>query len=159
LWFACVLALGAAGAAQDLHPAWPPFPGKLVVAHVDVLTMADPPRLAERDVFVTDGVITAIEPAGAKAPDPGATVIGGGGATLLPGLFDMHVHATDTEPDAEMVMYLAHGVTTVRSMHGTPRILALRERLARGEVLGPRFFTTGPTTATERVDSPEKARA
>jgi imidazolonepropionase-like amidohydrolase len=159
LRFACALALAATCAAQDPRPPWPTFPGALVITHTEVLTMADPPRLSDRDVFVTDGVITAIEPAGTRAPDAGATVIDGRGATLLPGLFDMHVHVSDTEPDAQMVMYLAHGVTTVRSMHGTLRILALREKLARGAVPGPRFFTTGPTTSSERVDTPEKARA
>jgi imidazolonepropionase-like amidohydrolase len=147
------LLLIAAVAAQ--RPQWRLQPGQYVVRHVDVLTMESPELLRDRDVQITDGVIRAIAPAAEVAPT--GIAIDGRGLTLLPGLVDMHVHLNDEEREQQLGLYLAHGVTTVQSMHGTPRHLEVRARLARGDLIGPRFFTTGPTTATEQVNSPARA--
>lgn len=137
---------------------WSLFPGRYVVEHVDVLPMTGEGRLEARDVHILDGIITSIDKAGAMPLVEGEIAIDGRGWTLLPGLVDMHVHAKSSEPDEQLVLYLAHGVTSVQSMHGSPEILRLREQLESGAVLGPRFFTTGPTTATKRIDTPAKAR-
>lgn len=153
----CVAAVASAPGAQG-EAEWPTFPGHYVVAGVDVLTMRDAGVLEDRDVTIENGRITAIAPASAKPRADEAKVIDGWGKTLLPGLIDMHVHVNSNEPDEHVLLYLAHGVTTVQSMHGESRILALREALRAGEVLGPRLLSTGPTTATERVNSPDKAR-
>jgi hypothetical protein len=53
----------------------------------------------------------------------------------------MHVHLFDR---GEFLMYLANGITTVRNLHGIPRHLAWRDSIARGELLAPRLFTSGP---------------
>ena len=92
------------------------------------------------------------------------TVRGEGRLYVLPGLADMHVHLFDRD---EMLLNLANGVTTVRNMHGTPRHLAWRDSIDRGEILGPRLFSAGPildgdppTRATNVVvRSVEEARA
>ncbi|GJM22050.1 MAG: hypothetical protein DHS20C15_19650 [Planctomycetota bacterium] len=155
------LALSAASVPGQAEAArtWPLASGGFLIRDVSVLPMTGAGRLAERDVRIHDGVLVSITAAGAQAPLPDETVIEGRGRTLLPGLVDMHVHVDESGFDEHVLLYLAHGVTTVQSMHGTPEILDLRARLARGELLGPRLFTTGPTTATEGVDSPAKARA
>jgi imidazolonepropionase-like amidohydrolase len=114
--------------------------------------------LADHTVIVDGGLIAALGPSAELAPPPGATVIDGGGRYLLPGLFDTHVHLNEEERDEHLALYLASGVTTVQSMHGGPHQLELRRRVAAGELSGPRILTTGPTTASERVDSPEKAQ-
>ncbi len=155
LYLALLLALAVPLAAQP--PQWRLAPGDFAVTHVDVLSMTGPELLRDHTVTIAEGRITAVAPSAERAPDPGATVIDGRGLTLMPGLTDMHVHLNDTERDEHLWLYLAAGVTTVQSMHGTPRHLELRQRLAAGEAVGPRLFTTGPTTADEQVDSPEKA--
>ena len=66
----------------------------------------------------------------------------------------MHIHLRE---ENHFALYLANGVTTVQNMSGSPWHLEKREEVASGKLLGPRIFTTGPTTARERVDSPEKA--
>lgn len=60
---------------------------------------------------------------------------------LMPGLCDMHVH---NWTESEFVLFLANGVTTIRNMWGSPRHLAWREKIFRGEMLGPTIYTTGP---------------
>jgi hypothetical protein len=65
----------------------------------------------------------------------------------MPGLAEMHGHVPgQAGPLAHAVMFLyaANGLTTVRGMQGSPYHLTLREQVARGEVLGPRFYAAGP---------------
>jgi imidazolonepropionase-like amidohydrolase len=114
--------------------------------------------LLDYTVVVTDNKIAALGPSDQIEVPPGATKIDGSGKFLLPGFFDTHVHVMPSEDDRHLALYLANGVTTVQSMNGTPKILETRDRLASGELFGPRMITTGPTTGTERVASPQHAR-
>lgn len=83
----------------------------------------------------------------------GAIVINITGKTVIPGLIDMHGHmyvrATGPQRsqfEAYPLLYLAGGVTTVRSPGDfePEGMVALRERIRRGEATGPRIFTAGP---------------
>ncbi len=81
-----------------------------------------------------------------------ARVIDGAGAYVVPGLWDMHVHALW---DASIVQpffddFIAHGVVGVRDMGGDSDIAArARTDLAAG-ALGPRLVAAGPF-----VDGPQ----
>ena len=124
------------------------------VAFVDVsLVPMDSARAVPgQTVVVRDGRIVALGPATATAVPEGAEVIDGRGRYLMPGLADMHVHLTHPEAGgyyhedngASFDLLLAHGVTTVRNMWGTPGLLALRDSVRAGLVLGPHVTTTGP---------------
>lgn len=83
----------------------------------------------------------------------GATVLDITGKTVIPGLIDMHGHmyvramgAQRSQFEGYPLLYLAGGVTTVRSPGDfePDGMIALRERIKRGEVTGPRIFTAGP---------------
>jgi hypothetical protein len=72
-----------------------------------------------------------------KLPE-NARIIDGTGKTLIPGLWDAHMHVSD---DATGPMLLSIGVTSVRNP-GTevgPSIMR-SERIARGELLSPAVF-------------------
>jgi len=151
----------AAAAACSSAPAPHTLPGPpptLAITHVDVIPMDRPGVLRDQTVLVRGDAIVAVAPAGEVAVPRGTRTLDGKGRFLIPGLFDTHVHL-GTEPPEHLMLYLAHGVTTVQNMSGRPAHLALRKRVDAGELPGPRIVTTGPTTAEERVDSPEKARA
>lgn len=100
-------------------------------------------------VAIRGATIEAVLEPGAPAPDATA-ILDGRGKFLIPGLWDMHVHlATNPEPDfAERKMlpqFLAHGVVGVRDMGGPlERVLALRDRVNKGTLEGPRIITPGP---------------
>jgi imidazolonepropionase-like amidohydrolase len=74
---------------------------------------------ADKGVFVEnqavlagDGKIRAIVPAGSMPPPPNTLVIDGRGKTLVPGLWDSHLHIGD---DWNVLMNLATGITSFRS--------------------------------------------
>lgn len=115
------------------------FVGVNVVPMTDATTV-----LRGRTVIVRDGRIAAIGPAGSVRVPAGATRIDGEGAYLMPGLADMHVHLEHIEDPDILALFLAHGVTTVRSMDGRPFILDWRRRVAAGEIAGPEIVTAGP---------------
>jgi hypothetical protein len=104
-----------------------------------VLSMTDRGRLRDQALTVDSGRITRIEPRPDATLD--APVVDWRDRTLLPGLADCHVHA---EERAEMLVYLAHGITTVRNMRGRPWHLRWRRLVADGAELGPHVVTTSP---------------
>ncbi|NNK88906.1 MAG: amidohydrolase family protein [Flavobacteriaceae bacterium] len=87
--------------------------------------------------------------------------------TVMPGLIDMHVHIeSETNPKQYMDRFtkneadvafgslkyakatLMAGFTTVRDMGGTGVNIALRDAVARGDVVGPRIITAGKAIGT-----------
>lgn len=122
-------------------PALPPVTGGgIAFVDVAVATMETPQLLQHQTVLVRGDAIVAIGPDVAVPSD--ALRIDGKGKVLIPGLADMHVHLDGTRGMLEL--FVAHGVTTVRNMAGSPRTISLRERIAKGELLGPTIRTAGP---------------
>jgi imidazolonepropionase-like amidohydrolase len=80
---------------------------------------------APASVLLTGGTIAAVG-SGTGVP-PGAEVVDGRGATLLPGLIDCHVHAGDLRALSQA---LAFGVTTELDMFSGPALAAERRSLA-----------------------------
>ena len=151
LMFATAVLITIAVYAQDTTEQ------KTVIRNVHLVTLVSDDVVSGREIVVENGTIVAVRP---ETSVSDATVIDGDGGYLIPGLFDMHVHFRD-DPAVNrqfLDLYLAHGVTGVRSMHGNEAILALRDAVATGALQGPEIWTTGPTTATARVDSPQEAR-
>ena len=60
----------------------------------------------------------------------------------------MHGHLTggnDALNERILLLSVARGITTVRGMLGHPSHLVLRERVRKGELLGPTIYTSGPS--------------
>ena len=63
----------------------------------------------------------------------------------MPGLWDMHVHNPEPGAAEMLPVYVGYGVTGVRDMGADLLALrARRERIARGEAIGPRIVMAGP---------------
>jgi imidazolonepropionase-like amidohydrolase len=135
-------------------PTDPPGDGQseTVTAFVDVtvIPMDRERRIPRQTVLVRGDRIVEIGPvARVKVPDGGVRV-DGRGKFLIPGLAEMHAHipggqASDSVVERTLFMYVAGGITTVRGMLGHPRHLELRTRAARGELLSPTIYTSGPS--------------
>ncbi len=92
------------------------------------------------------------------------TVIDGKGKFLIPGLAEMHAHIPSPPVSKEslediLFLYLSNGITTIRGMLGHPSHLELKKMVAKGEVLGPRIFTSSPSLNGNTVRTPEEAKA
>ena len=133
------------------------FAQRTIFQHVNVIPMDEEIVLKDYSVIVVDGKIQAIGKNLKAGKDD--IVINGSGKFLMPGLAEMHAHVPpidDLEPMKEVVeLFVLNGITTIRGMLGHPRHLELRELLKKGEVLGPRLYTTGPSFNGMSVTSPE----
>ncbi len=121
------------------------------------------PPVHDAVVVIRDERIAAAGPRGTVAIPNGAKIINAGGMTVMPGLWDLHVHLMimgHGKYDEYFPRYrtrmreiipvsakelLMHGVTSARDM-GAPleEIIEVRDRINRGEVPGPRLFVSGP---------------
>jgi imidazolonepropionase-like amidohydrolase len=129
----------------------------VVIQSVNVIPMDSERILENHSVVIKDGRVTDI---GTKVKyDKGALIIDGKGKYLIPGLAEMHAHVPpvdDLEPMKEVLfLFAANGITTIRGMLGHPRHLELRTKVQRKEILGPRFYTTGPSFNGMSVTSPD----
>lgn len=119
--------------------------------------------LAGQTVIVREGRIAEIGPTEKTKIPTGAVQIDGRGKYLMPGLADMHVHLTagPAQPDdltsQQLQLFLANGVTTIRNMIGKPEHLLVRDKVAKGELLGPSIYTAGPPLLGNNVPTPEAA--
>jgi imidazolonepropionase-like amidohydrolase len=149
----------AARLARDLAER----PGVLWVRHARLFDPDTRTVRPDAAILVENGKITAVGDEAVVAP-PEARLLDAQGRTLLPGLWDMHVHLGETDGLA----HLAAGVTTVRDLaNDMDFVLGLQRSWDRGEALGPRVLLAGildgpgpyagPTKVL--VDTPEAARA
>ncbi|MFI9205048.1 amidohydrolase family protein [Streptomyces sp. NPDC053048] len=115
--------------------------GEEILALTHATLIAAPgSRAAEHDrtVLIRGGRVTAVgRTADTPVPD-GARTLDLTGKYVIPGLIDAHTHSSGLTAFASP-LYVLSGVTTVREMWGTPEIHAWRDRVERGEVLGPRW--------------------
>jgi len=150
------LALGTMSLVSRLDPARRLSGGVsesdvLAFTHVTVIDATGRPALPEQTVLVKGDRIAAIEKFG-KLKLPGrAKVIDARGKYVIPGLWDMHVHARGTpavlsDNEAWLALYLANGITGVREMGGdyVDTVFRWRAETAKGERLGPRILSSGP---------------
>ena len=130
-------------------------------------------------VIIIEGErIKAVGQVGTLAVPPNAEIISTEGMTVLPGLWDMHVHLMINghsdyahwdktyPPQMEAVIMpssakqlLLAGVTSARDL-GAPLkpILAVRDRIKRGEIPGPTLYVSGPFIQHEPYPGTEYVR-
>jgi hypothetical protein len=140
-------------------------PTAIAFVNVNVIRM-DRERVEPAQTVVVrgDSIIEIGEAAVLRPPDD-ALVVEGGGRYLLPGLCDSHVHLgsdmpwAPTRPDfGDAALYLAHGVTAVVNLRGTPAQLEWKRQIEAGELLGPTIYTAGEFVNEPRVVTTDEVR-
>ena len=135
--------------------------GEVVFRNVNVIPMDQERVLPNQTVVVKNGKITYLGDAKNAKYSKTATLVEAKGKFLMPGLAEMHAHVPpvdNLEPMKEVLMlFAANGITTIRGMLGHPRHLELRSKINSGEILGPHFYTTGPSFSSQSAKSPDQA--
>lgn len=116
-------------------------------------------------IVIEDGKISQVEPG--KTSETAPVMIDAGGKTVMPGLINAHFHlffdfysvppqnpaTSDATAEAyirdvmpgRLESHLEHGITSLFSpIDYAPHIFNLREKVASGEIKGPRLFVSGP---------------
>jgi len=136
--------------------------GSYVITDVTVVPMDSKRLLPGQTVIVRDGRIQSIGPSARIRVPAGAVRIEGRGRYLMPGLAEMHAHVPPDPKQAQwtedvLFLYAANGITFARSMLGAPHHLELRAKAARGEILSPLLYLSGPSLNGNSVASPAAA--
>lgn len=136
---------------------------EIVFKSVNVIPMDIPTLRENQTVVVKDGKIISITADKDAKYAKTALVIDGKGKYLMPGLAEMHAHVPpngDVESQKVVVkLFALKGITTIRGMLGHPSHIDLRNKLASGEIFGPRLYTSGPSFSGGSVKTPEQAAA
>ncbi len=109
-----------------------------------------------KDILIKDGRIEKIRLPNDDEHISATKVIDVTDHYILPGFWDNHVHfrGGDSLLKANrdfLKLYIANGITTVRDAGGdlTAAVMAWRDSIASGELIGPTIFTSGP-----KIDGP-----
>lgn len=145
----CVVFVALSARAQDSEPS------QVLFTNVNIFNGTDG-ELIGADVLVEGNLIKEISQ---NLQASGATIVDGGGRTLMPGLMDAHVHLALVRRPSEILnqydwMYvgalaneqaeemLLRGFTTVRDIGGPT--VGLHRAIEEGQIIGPRLFSSGP---------------
>ncbi len=143
------LFLASMAAAQEEQP-------QTLFTNVHIFDGVNEARIENANVLVEGNLIKTVSTDAIDAPN--ATVIDGGGRTLMPGLIDGHAHVminndygvierdsdiTDLSYNSVLVMerFLMDGFTAVRDMGGPA--FGLARAVDSGLVVGPRLYPSG----------------
>ena len=107
--------------------------GSILIQNVDLFDAEKAVLIPNTDVLINNGVIQQVS-TGKRISVAAAKVIDGKGKTLLPGLWDMHVHFAD---NLDGILHLAAGVTHVRDMGNDSSLLTRIRQISAGELIGP----------------------
>ena len=142
LSFLTLLAVPLAGRAQN-QAGTPAV--SFALAHVTVIDMTGAPPQSDMTVVVTGNRIATLGPSRAVRIPKGGLTLDATGKFLIPGLWDMHVHAAwSSELPTFGPLFLVNGVTGVREMWGSLDLVAsARIRLAQHRLTEPRFIASG----------------
>ena len=145
---ALLVLISTAAAAQE-------EPAQTLFTNVNVFDGTSEELAVGVDVLVEGNMIKQV---GAGIEAAGATVIDGGGRTLMPGLIDSHVHMSIYTPFSQSrqtydpfmttvvsvkraEIFLKRGYTTVRDLGGYSKYLT--DAINNGVIPGPRIFGAG----------------
>jgi imidazolonepropionase-like amidohydrolase len=127
----------------------------VVINHVTIVDVLTGQLTPNQVVAIAKGKIVEIQVAD-KDSYAAKQYVNGNGRYLIPGLWDMHVHFRGGDSLAaankkSLILYLAHGITTVRDAGGdlTPSLFQWRQEMETGRLAGPHIFTSGP-----KIDGP-----
>jgi len=134
----------------------------IVFNHITVIDVTGAPSKSDMTVIITGNLISAIGKTGKIRVPKNAQVIDAAGKFLIPGLWDMHIHALRKERfDNFFQLLIANGVTGIRDMgttaEGFANLARLRKEIADGTRIGPRIIAAGRILDGAKPSVPENS--
>jgi imidazolonepropionase-like amidohydrolase len=112
----------------------------VVIEHVRLFDSEQAVMREDQTVVIQGDRILTVGPAASVAIPSSAQRIDGRGKTLLPGLFDMHVHVQALDG----LLHIASGVTSVRDMgNDIDEIRRVQNQWDSGTAIGPHLWKAG----------------
>jgi imidazolonepropionase-like amidohydrolase len=107
--------------------------GTILIKNTTLFDAGTASLIPTTDVLIVNGIIKQVAP---RIKNNLATtkIIDGRGKTLLPGLWDMHVHFSN---NLDGILHLAAGVTHVRDMGNDSSLLTRMKQIDKKELIGP----------------------
>ena len=123
----------------------------LAFEHVQVFDAERAEMIVDQTVIVDRDRIVSVGPAAAAMIPAGAERIDGTGRTLLPGLFDMHMHSRSVDG----ILDIASGVTSGRDVgNDIERLAQIQQHWSQGTAIGPRLWKAGVIDGPGRYQAP-----
>jgi imidazolonepropionase-like amidohydrolase len=140
-----IFLIGVAGGIACAIPHVPTAQASaLVFTNITVIDATGALPTPAMTVVIRDGRIAAIGKTRDVSIPRGSQVVNGAGKFMIPGLWDMHVHLTDSRPSAIPAL-VANGVTGVRDMGSfLKEVDEWRAGINNGTLIGPQIFRAGP---------------
>ncbi|MFC1490582.1 SUMF1/EgtB/PvdO family nonheme iron enzyme [Candidatus Latescibacterota bacterium] len=122
----------------------------LVLDGVSIIDGTGAPLQSSMSITITNGKITNISKQGETDYPTNAKILKLDNKYVIPGLVEMHAHIDGNDYGDICKTMLAYGITTLRNPAAAAKeMVEFRDKLAAGEVIGPRIFTAG-----ELIDGP-----
>ena len=164
LALACTAALGAQAPSGTQAQGGAPGPKKLALVGGMLLDGYDVPPIHHAAVLIEGNRIVQVGRAADITIPPDATVIDTSGRTMMPGMMDLHAHlmlighgnydqwfpwlaknGIDRVMEIAATQFINAGVTTAVDLSAPlDASLKVRDRINRGEIVGPRMLMSGP---------------
>lgn len=135
------------------NKSWKPYipSQKYIIQAARLFNGLDSLYQSDLDVWIENNQISKITPRVENYPADWK-LIDAKAYTLMPGLFDMHVHQSEVCGEILGRTWLAYGVTSVREVGANPYdVIARKEAWESARRPGPRQFYTGGLTDGNRV--------
>lgn len=123
----------------------------LIIESTQIVDLESGKILNGQNIVISGDTIMAVSSDPVQSEYRAKEIINGSNFYILPGFWDMHVHFGGGEELIEenknlLPLYIAHGITTVRDCAAdlTPSLLQWRDDIAKGNLLGPTIFMSGP---------------
>ena len=112
-----------------------------LIKNITIIPMDEERILSNYDIYLSNGMISKIGKNIAINSESVLT-IDGSGKYLIPGLSDMHLHFWNDS--TVLGLYLANGVTSIRSASGRQEYLIWSKNISNNQMEGPMLFVTTP---------------
>ncbi len=136
--------------------------GEYLIHNITVIDGLGNEQKSNQDIYIKDGKIVSISPAGQNVPTTSATIVDGSGLTAMPGLIDMHFHLqggwaggnamVDKYPadvsskgiQQNLAALLYSGVTTALDLGKQHNfIVKEKQKIDEGYYIAPRYHIVG----------------